>query len=444
VKRLISQSLKEWKQKKDRKPLILKGVRQTGKTYALKEFGKNHFSAFHYLNFENTKKAAELFKNDYNSKRILTDLSFLLDKTIDIKNDLIVFDEIQECPEALTSLKYFAEQLPELAVCCAGSLLGIHLNNTSFPVGKIDLLHLQPLCFSEFLEAQGDLKSLNFLNGLTKQDSISEIVHAHLWQQFKIYLVTGGLPEVVQTFLENKENLHAAFKLVRKKQNELIYGYYADIAKHSGKINAMHIDRVWRSIPNQLARSQDGSAKRFQFKEIIPGIDRHQRLASVFDWLTAAELVIKIPIIEHVELPLAAYAEESRFKLYLFDIGILGALADLPPKSILDYEYGTYKGYFAENFVAQELIGKGIKSLYSWQDNRAEIEFLFVDNTRTIPIEVKSGWVTRSQSLNKYAAKYHPPYKAVLSAKTLCIDLKNQHHQYPLYLAYWFPLHEMG
>ncbi|MCC2666324.1 MAG: family ATPase [Gammaproteobacteria bacterium] len=443
LKRLIFQNLKEWRQKKDRKPLILKGVRQTGKTYALKEFGKNNFSAFHYLNFEHNKKATELFKKDYDSKRILTDLSFLLDKTVDIKNDLIIFDEIQECPEALTSLKYFAEQMPELAVCCAGSLLGLHLKTTSFPVGKIDLLHLHPLCFSEFLEAQGDLKSLNLLSSLTQQDSISEIAHAHLWQQFKIYLVTGGLPEVVQTFLENKENLYAAFTLSRKKQNELIYGYYADIAKHSGKINAMHIDRVWRAIPNQLARAQNGSARRFQFKEIIPGVNRYQRLANVFDWLIAAELAVKIPVIEHVELPLAAYAEESRFKLYLFDVGILGALADLPPKSILDYEYGTYKGYFAENFVAQELIAKGIKNLYSWQDNRSEIEFLFVDNTHIIPIEVKSGWVTRNQSLNKYDAKYHPPYRAIFSAKTLYIDLENQYHQYPLYLAYWFPLYKV-
>jgi predicted AAA+ superfamily ATPase len=195
----------------------------------------------------------------------------------------------------------------------------------------------------------------------------------------------------------------------------------------------MHIDRVWRSIPHQLAQAQEGTAKRFQFKGIIPGIDRYQRLANVIDWLQAAELIIKVPIIEHVELPLMAYTEESSFKLYLFDTGILGALADLPLKAILDYNYGTYKGYYAENFVAQEFTAKGILNLYSWQKNRAEIEFLYPDENRVIPIEVKSGWVTRNQSLNKYAEKYHPSYRATLSARSLQIDLANQYHSYPLY-----------
>lgn len=440
MKRLIHQSLKRWKHKKNRKPLILKGVRQTGKTYSLKEFGKMEYSAYHYLNFEENKKAAALFKGNFNPKSILNDLNFLLDRTIDIKNDLLIFDEIQACPEALTSLKYFAEELPELSLCCAGSLLGLSLNDASFPVGKIDLLHMYPLCFAEFLEAINDSKSLAILNECARKGSISEIIHDHLWQQFKIYLITGGLPEVVRTFAENKDSLYTALTLVREKQNELIFGYFSDVAKHSGKINAMHIDRVWRNIPNQLAHSEDGSAKRFQFKGIIPGIDRYQRLANVFDWLIAAELVIKVPIIEHVELPLTAYTEESRFKMYLFDVGILGALADLPPKSVLDYDYGTYKGYYAENFVAQEFIAKGITHLYSWQKDRSEIEFLRLEGSSILPIEVKSGWVTRNQSLNKYAEKYHPPYRTVFSAKTLHIDAQHAYHQYPLYLAYWFPL----
>jgi hypothetical protein len=440
MKRLILQELKKWKEKKDRKPLILKGVRQTGKTYVLKEFGESHFPHYHYLNFEHNKKAAKLFENDFDPKRILNDLSFLLNNPIDIKNDLLIFDELQECPAALTSLKYFSEQLPELALCCAGSLLGLHLSDSSFPVGKVDLLNMHPLCFAEFLEAQEDIKSLEILNNCTDKTTISTIVHEHLWQQFKDYLITGGLPEVINTYLQNKENRFAAFDLTRKKQQELIYGYYADIAKHSGKINAMHIDRVWQAIPNQLARHQDASAKRFQFKGIIPGIDRYQRLANVIDWLMAAELVIKIPIIEHVELPLTAYTDKSYFKLYCFDVGILGALSDLPPKAILDYDYGTYKGYFAENFVAQEFLAKNIMHLYSWQANHSEIEFLYPINNQIIPVEVKSGWVTRNQSLNKYAEKYHPPYQCVFSAKPFHIDLKNHYHHYPIYMAYWFPL----
>lgn len=443
MKRLIYQHLKAWKGKKNRKPLIVRGVRQAGKTYLLKEFGKNDYSAFHYLNFEENKKAADLFKGDFKPKNILNDLRFLLDTPIDQDNDLLIFDEIQACPEALTSLKYFAEELPELSLCCAGSLLGLSLNSASFPVGKVDMLEMHPMCFAEFLEAINDSKSLDILNECTINSSISEIAHAHLWRQLKMYLVTGGLPEVVQTFAEHKDNLHAAFTLVREKQKGLIFGYYSDIAKHSGKVNAMHIDRVWRSIPSQLAQAEDGSAKRFQFKGIVPGIDRYQRLANVFDWLIAAELVIKVPIIEHVELPLTAYTDESRFKMYLFDVGILGALADLPPKAILDYDYGTYKGYYAENFVAQEFVARGISKLYSWQDGRAEVEFLRIEGSDILPVEVKSGWVTRNQSLNKYAEKYHPHYRTVLSAKNLHIDNEHAYHQYPLYMSYWFPLERL-
>ncbi|OAI47953.1 hypothetical protein AYO45_05440 [Gammaproteobacteria bacterium SCGC AG-212-F23] len=442
MQRFILNDLKHWKQQKHRKPLIIKGVRQTGKTYILKKFGESEFTRYHYVNFEGHQKAGSIFKEDFDPERILTDLNFLLNTSIDKKNDLLIFDELQACPNALTSLKYFAEQLPELNLCCAGSLLGLHLGETSFPVGKVDFLQMKPMCFAEFLQANNDEKSLHFLNKLTIDSSISTTIHEHLWQQFKIYLIVGGLPEVVQTYIENKNDLYTALTSVRQKQNELIYAYYADIAKHSGKINAMHIDRVWRSIPNQLAQSQDHSAKRFQFKDIIPGIDRYQRLAHVIDWLLAAELVIKTPIVEHVELPLQAYTKENHFKLYLFDIGILGALSGLPPEAILNYDYGTYKGYVAENFVAQEWTTKGVTQLYSWQDDRAEIEFLYSHKNNIIPIEVKSGWITRSQSLNKYAEKYHPPYRTVFSAKPLQIDIKNHYHHYPLYAAYWFPLIE--
>jgi len=440
MKRIIVRDLEQWQQKKNRKPLLLLGVRQTGKTWILKEFGKKYFTDVHYLNFEHNKQAHALFEKDFDPKRILNDLSYLLKKTIDTKNELVIFDEIQACPEALTSLKYFAEQMPELTLCCAGSLLGLHLGDSSFPVGKVDILQMHPMCFAEFLEAVGDKKSLELLSHCKLGDTISDIVHAHLWQQFKNYLIVGGLPEVVKTWLENKENTLLATTLVRQKQNELILGYYADIAKHAGKVNAMHIDRVWRAIPAQLAKTQDGNAKRFQFQNIVPGVDRYQRLANVIDWLIAAKLIIKVPIIEHTESPLSAWVNESCFKLYLFDVGILGALSDLSPAAILDYDYGTYKGYFAENFVAQEFTAKNISHLYSWQKDRAELEFLYPFHNHILPIEVKSGWVTRNQSLNKYAEKYHPLYRTIFSAKTLHIDQKHHYHQYPLYMAWWFPL----
>lgn len=440
MKRFIFQQLQEWKNRKKRKPLIINGVRQCGKTFILKKFGKTDFPAFHYINFEENLAAHNIFKKDLNPSRIIDDLRFLLDRPIDEKQDLIIFDEIQACSAALTSVKYFAENYPEITLCCAGSLLGLHLNDGSFPVGKVDFLHMHPMCFAEFLLALDDNKSLELLNQHQNNHSISDIAHQHLWSRFKHYLITGGLPEVVATFCENKNNLFTAFTEVRAKQNELIKGYYADFAKHSGKANAMHIDRIWRSIPSQLARNVDGSASRFQFKGIIPGIDRYQRLANAIDWLKAAELVIQVNILEHVELPLMAYAKENLFKLYLFDVGILGALADLPPKAILEYDFGTYKGYYAENFIAQEFLAKGWSNLYSWEHNRAEIEFLHMQDSEIIPIEVKSGWVLHNQSLNKFAAKYHSPYRVTFSARPLMIDLENRYYNYPLYMAYWFQL----
>jgi uncharacterized protein len=440
MKRLILNDLQAWKQRRNRKPLIIKGIRQIGKTYILKEFAQSVFPNYHYVNFEQNQKAASLFKGNLGPKHLLNELSFLLNTPIDEKNDLLIFDEIQACPQALTSLKYFAEQLPELALCSTGSLLGLHFNDSSFPVGKIDLLPMFPMTFSEFLLANDEKKLLHYLDNFTVESIYSEAAHIQLWEHLKIYFITGGLPEVIYTYLNEKDNVFKALHSVRKKQNELIFGYYADIAKHSGKVNSMHIDRVWRSVPAQLMQSQDGSAKRFHFKDIIPGIDRYQRLANVFDWLFAAELIIKVSIIEHVKIPLMSHTEDARFKLYMFDIGILGAMAELTPQTILEYQYGTYKGYFAENFIAQEFIANGVKHLYSWQNNRTEVEFLRVLNNEIIPVEVKSGWVTRSQSLNKFAEKYHPPYRAVFSANPPHIDIKNKYHHYPLYMAHWFPI----
>lgn len=440
MERYILSDLKEWKDKIGRKPLILQGVRQTGKTYVLKEFGETCFQQLHYLNFELNPGLVKLFQGDFQPTRILTDLRFVLGRDIDPAHDLLIFDEIQACPPALTSLKYFAEQLPELAVCCAGSLLGLTLSESSFPVGKVEFMSMYPMSFSEFLLANEETAALGILNQCSLETSLSETVHSHLWEQFKIYLVTGGLPEVVQTYLHHKANPYLAFQAVRQKQNDLIFGYYADIAKHSGKVSAMQIDRLWRAIPSQLAKTQDGSSQRFQFKGIIPGIDRYQRLANVIDWLLAAHLIIKVPCIAHVELPLSAYTEASFFKLYVFDVGILAALSDLSAQSILAYDYGTYKGYYAENFIAQELQTRHQVPLYSWQEGHAEIEFLFAKEASIIPIEVKSGWVTRNQSLNKYAEKYHPPYRVTFSGKPLLIDAAHQYHRYPLYMAYWFPL----
>lgn len=440
MKRHIWHKLQEWQIQKRRKPLILNGVRQCGKTHALQHLARTCFAASHYFNFEKDKKLQAIFKPDLLPSRILDELGYYQDKPIDIEHDLVIFDEIQSCPEALTSLKYFHEEMPKLALCCAGSLLGVSLNTGSFPVGMVNLIDMFPLSFSEFLLAIDEKSLYELFIHCNSQTTIPTMAHQRFWERMKWYWITGGLPEVVQTFCENKDNLFHAFNAVRNKQKELIKTYYADIAKHAGKVNAMHIDRVWNAVPIQLSQSHDASAKRFKFKDIIPGYSRYDRLASAIDWLLAAKHIIKINIINTAELPLFAYTQENNFKLALFDVGILGALSDLSFQTLLNYDFGTYKGYYAENFVAQELLAAGHEKLYCWEQNRSEVEFILNIDTHALPLEVKSGWITRAKSLQKFYDKYHPPYMTILSAHNLKIDQRNAIHHYPLYLASRFPL----
>ncbi len=434
MKRLMMQSLLKWKDSKDRKPLILKGVRQVGKTWLLKKFGETSFSNYHYVNFEKNPGLSKIFEQDLSPQRILNELSFHLGKPIDIHKDLVIFDEIQEVPKALTSLKYFCEECRELAICGAGSLLGIHLNSGSFPVGKVTFLALKPMTFEEFLMANDDEKSLQFLHHPT-QNSIPEVVHEHLWQRLKHYFIVGGLPEVVSSYLLHKEDPFTAFSKAREKQKDLVLSYYADIAKHSGKVNAMHIDRILNSIPSQIQQTQDGSISRFKFKGVVPGISHYDRLAGAIDWLENAGLLIKIHIVNTGYLPFKGYSKESFFKLLLFDVGILGIMTNLPPKTILDYDYGSYKGYFAENFVAEEFIGAGQEALFSWQEANSEVEFLLEVDGSVVPVEVKSGSVTKAKSLSKFAEKYNPPVQVILSGKRPSLEKAGRNQCFPLYLA---------
>ncbi|MGL5627135.1 MAG: ATP-binding protein [Candidatus Rhabdochlamydia sp.] len=436
MKRKMMDRLIAWKQEKPRKPLLLKGVRQVGKTHLLKEFGRVYFPQCHYFNFEKQPDLAKIFEADLVPERILNELSFYLDRPIHIGEDLVIFDEIQELPKALTSLKYFQEDCPDLHLCAAGSLLGLHLSPASFPVGKVTFETLRPMSFEEFLMANQD-KALPIIQKLTSKDQIPEIVHEHLWDQLKRYFVVGGLPEVVAAYCEHKDHLFEACLIVRKKQEDLLNSYYADIAKHSGKVNAMHIDRIFHSVSAQLSQTHDSSIARFKFRGIIPGITHYDRMVGAIDWLEAAGLVIKVPVVNTGHLPFKGYTKENFFKLLLFDVGILGNMSDLPPKAILDADYGSYKGYFAENFVAQELL-KANDRLFSWQEKKAEVEFLAEILGKVIPIEVKSGSVTKATSLKVFSEKYKPPYQVIFSGKAF--DIRTKMHYYPLYLAGLFPI----
>lgn len=379
--------------------------------------------------------ARNLFESDLNPKTIINDLRFILKTDINIPEDLVIFDEIQACPKALTSLKYFCEDMPELALSCAGSLLGLHLNESSHPVGKVDMLHLYSMTFFEFLEGIDDHYAVEFLSDLNINTTISEAIHRQLWERLKQYFITGGLPEIVSVFREHQDNLYNTAKIIRKKQSDLTDAYYADIAKHSGKVNAMHIDRTLRSVPNQLSANQDSTTSRFKFKGIIPNINRYYQLVNVIDWLEAAELIIKVPIIETVELPMSAYAKNNIFKLLMFDIEMLGTLSQISPKTLLDFEFGTYKRYFAENFVAQQFVKNNKKKLICWQDNRSEVKFLIDNDGEIVPVEVKSGSMTRAASLKKYIDKYQPKKSIILSGNNLYVNPNQKIFHIPLYLA---------
>ncbi len=436
IKRDIFNRLRSWKVSPKRKPLLLWGARQVGKTFILKEFGRTSFDKFHYLNFEDNERLGEIFKGDLKTDRIIKDLKFSLNSDIDLEKDLLIFDEIQSSQEALTALKYFKENLPQLAICAAGSLLGLSLGEGSFPVGNVDILRLWPVTFKEFLAAIDDSRSLEFIENITPQTELTVTIHNHIWESFKSYLIVGGLPSVINTFMEYRSNSFEAYKNVREEQKTLNNSYLADVAKHAGKINSMHIERVWKGIPTQMSASVDTSIRRFRFSGVVPGISQYSRLVGPIDWLHSAGLIIRVPELSSVVNPLIGGVKENFFKLLFFDVGILGAIANLSPASILGYDFGTYKGYLAENFVAQELIATGFENLYSWRDNEAEIEFLIDSSVGAIPIEVKAGSVTRSKSLKSFVTKHSPKKSVILSGKGI-LDCKTGRypHHLPLYLV---------
>ena len=440
VRRNISSRLVRWKNNKARKPLILRGARQVGKTYSLEEFGRKNFKICHYLNFEEDEQLLAIFKQDLKPDRILRELEFYNDHPIDIERDIIFFDEIQACPRALNSLKYFQEKKPGLAIVAAGSLLGVELCDISFPVGKVEFLDMCPLSFGEFLHAVGDQSLSTFFDEFKGDQQIPEVVHNRLWQQMKNYMIVGGLPEVVKVWRDSQDSPFVGFKEVRKVQKNLLISYLADMAKHSGKQKSMHLERLWSNIPSQLAREQDGSASKFKFKNVIPGVRGYERLVGPIDWLQKAGLITKVTMVNSGNQPLSAFAKDNTFKLYCFDTGLLGALGNLDPKTILDYDYGSYKGYFAENFAAQEFQSTERQPLYYWRERTAEVEFVREFEGEIIPIEIKSGWVTQAKSLKVFAEKYNPRYRLILSGRSFRVDHEHRIQFHPLYLAGKIPL----
>ena len=433
--RKIYSKLTEWKKSESRPPLLLRGARQVGKSYILQKFGEYEFPGCHIFNFEMNKKLCSIFGNDLDPERIVKDLSIVSNKKIDIKTELVIFDEIQECPKALTSLKYFCEQMPELHLCCAGSLLGVKLNSESFPVGKVEFIDMHPLCFEEFLRAMNDDIALELFFDFAGSEKQSEIAHQKLWDYFREYSVTGGMPQVVDTYSKHRNNAIEAMKKARDIQKRLVESYNNDFAKHSGKVNSLHIISVFENIPTQLSANMDRSVKRYQFKDVIQRKKSYTELQGPIEWLDKAGLILKVKKCNRSEIPFETFSKENIFKLFIFDIGLLGAMLDLPVSMIYTQDFGITKGYFAENFVAQEFISNSISKLYSWSEKTSEIEFLRIVDNEPVPVEVKSGKRLQAKSLQQYILKYSPKLAVKLSGKPLKRNKTSPVQNYPLYWA---------
>lgn len=401
MQRFLYSELIRWKNSKDRKPLILEGARQVGKTWLLKEFGKNEYDSFVYINCDNNPLLENIFI-DYNIQRIIRNLSALSNINIEIEKTLIFFDEIQECSKALTSLKYFCENAPNYHVVAAGSLLGLmDHKNSGFPVGKVDTLYLYPLSFMEFLLAKGN----NILIDEIRKHKWEELnaLNPVLTELLRQYYFTGGMPEVVLSYINNQD-----LQEVRKKQNQILHDYKNDISKHASQKDLAKIMMVFSSIPSQLAKEN----KKFIYGSIRKG-GRAKEFENAIEWLINAGIIHKVSRVKKLELPLKFYEESTSFKLYFNDLGLLGALSDSPASEILigNNGFSTYKGSFTEQYIAQQFYSSFSRTndnpnLYYYSNDNSTMEIDFVVQKENVyPIEVKAEENLKSKSLSTVLKK---------------------------------------
>ena len=400
MERLLINDLVVWKNKYNRKPLIIQGARQVGKTWIMKEFGKRSFKNTVYINFDNNPRMKTVFEQDYDIKRIISALKIEHGCNFEAEDTLLIFDEIQEVPKALSSLKYFCEEAPEYAIVAAGSLLGIALHQgTSFPVGKVEFMQLYPLNFREFLMAMGEEQLAGLL--WNQDESLINAFSGKYIDYLRKYYYVGGMPEVVQCFTDTDD-----YFAVREIQNGLLKYYEEDFSKHAPKEVVPRIQMVWNSLPAQLAKEN---------RKFIYGIIREGARAKDFElaiqWLLDCGLVHKSYRIAKPDIPLIAYAEMKSFKMFLSDVGLLAAKGSIPAKLLLEGNsiFEEFKGALTEQFVAQELVSLG-KELYyySAENSSGEIDFVIQQSMYCIPIEVKAEENLRAKSLRAFCERYTP------------------------------------
>jgi predicted AAA+ superfamily ATPase len=428
IERSIIAQLSAWKADSDRKPLLLMGARQIGKTWAMQVFGKRYFKHVAYFNFEKNDELHAIFESTKEVQRILGQLVFYTQSPIKPQTTLIIFDEIQECNKALNSLKYFCEDAPEYAVIASGSLLGVSMSKgDSFPVGKVDFLPMYPLRFREFLAAESP-ELFDFAEQINAVEELPLIMFNRLTESFRKYQLTGGMPKAVSDFLDNK-----SVEKVEDDLQQILNAYTLDFAKHAEKKDIPKITEIWRSIPSQLSREN----RKFLYKLVKTGA-RAREYEDALLWLQQAGLIYRIFSNTKPALPLSAYDDLAAFKIYLSDTGLLRRLAKLPPEVIVNNSplYVEFKGAMTENIVLQSLVAQfDVMPRYWSSERNAEVDFLLQNGVEIIPVEVKSAHSVAGKSLALYNELYHPALRIRFSFNNLRKDgnLLN----IPVFLADW-------
>ena len=416
MKRFILNELIKWKESKYRKPLIVKGKRQIGKTYILKQFGEENYEGVAYFNFDHDKDLYNLFNDTKNPKRILEQLAFIYGKAILPGKTLIIFDEIQECPNALNSLKYFQEEANEYHIVCAGSLLGIRLSHTSFPVGKVEFLNMYPMTFSEFLIADNCENLVEYIKSIKEIENIPDIFFNQLEEKLKAYFIIGGMPEAVNVWV-NEKNM----ELVNNVQENILRAYESDFSKHTQNSEANKISLIWNSIPSQLAKEN----KKFLYQTIKEGA-RAREYENALNWLNDANLIYKIYNVTKPDMPLVAYNDLSSFKIYMNDVGLLRKMANLNSRIVVEGHklFEEFKGALTENYVLNMLctIFDEVPNYFTF--DRHEINFVIQYENRIIPIEVKASNSTNNISLTRYNEKFNNNLSIRFSTNNLKKDGK--------------------
>lgn len=403
MQRYALKHLINWKNKKNHKPLVIQGARQVGKTWLMQEFGKKYYEQVAYINFDVDLKSREIFDVDYDTERLIMDIGLATKTKINAENTLIIFDEIQECPRALTSLKYFRENAPQYDIIVAGSLLGVACHEgTGFPVGKVSFMNLFPLSFEEFLLAMGEGRFVELLN--KKDFKTIKLFNNKYEKLLKQYCYVGGMPEIVQDFVENKD-----FESVRNLQKEILSAYEEDFTKHIPTNTVAKIRLLWKSIPAQLSKEN----KKFIYGAAKEGA-RARDFEAALSWLINSGLVYRVNKITKPDLPITAYEDFNSFKLFVLDVGLLGAMTDLQADTIIDGNriFEEFKGAIAEQYVLQQF--KTIKDLpvfyWSNETSRAEIDFVIQIKSDVVPVEVKAERNLQAKSLKVYMEKFKPNY----------------------------------